>query len=93
MGSTYLDNHYQRQSYIGHKKRVKLARRKGFPIPLPNPNTQMVESSSLTRLNNAKAAAMEYERSAQIERHNQKLYLKMKEIETADMSTLDDRHM
>jgi len=36
---------------------------------------------------------MEYERSLEIERQNKQLYTKMKEIELANMQTLDDSHI
>ena len=43
------------------------------------------DSSSQTRLNNAKTTVLEEERKDQIEKRNQQLYLKMKEIEMSQM--------
>ena len=74
---------HQKTQYINHKKRVKNARRKGFPMPLMKQGLN--DSSSQTRLNNAKTTVLEEERKDQIEKRNQQLYLKMKEIEMSQM--------
>ena len=85
-----MDAQRQKVQYINHKKRVKNARQKGFPLSL---NKSLVENSSQTRLNNAKTAAMEAERVLQIEKQNQNLWVKMKEIEMGQMNTMNNSHI
>ena len=89
-GTSLLDAKRQQVQYNNHKKRVKNARQKGFPMSL---SKSLIEDTSQTRLNNAKAAAIEAERNIQIEKQNQNLWLKMKEIELGQMHTLDDSHI
>lgn len=77
---------------MSHKKRVKNARKKGFPLSLNN-SLQAEQTSSQTRLNNANKHLKEYERSEQIERDNTKLFIKMQCLEMSQMSLLDERNM
>lgn len=93
-GSSYLDDKFQRQDYVGHKKRVKNARRNGFPISLNNSVTiQGENTASQTRLNNANKVLMENQRNEKIERDNTKLLMKMQTLEMSQMSLLDERNM
>lgn len=62
-GNSYLDDKFQRQDYVGHKKRVKNARRNGFPLSVNNNSNSALgleNNSSQTRLlNNANKVHME----------------------------------
>ena len=53
LGSNCLDTMHQKTQYINHKKRVRNARKKGFPMPLMKQGHE--NSSSAARINNAKA--------------------------------------